>query len=238
MSEHGYAKDHIREALAECGPDVRRAVEFCIARAHGAQPTAGIPKSDPQEIARNTIVAMGFEVPLITAALEASDFDFGKALLSLLAGIDDHTRDAKRRRQYELRSKRREKTRTAPLHELVAVKKLKSQQYKDRARDELRLDLLVCDFGMEAGRTCNACFWLSLAAAWSFIDFDDPLNALEDATREDRRRARALLQSRGKLSERTVQMRNDNENSRDDAVGRLAAKLRHHFCGPHEEVSV
>ena len=38
------------------------------------------------------------------------------------------------------------------------------EQYCSRARDHFHRDAQVLDFGMYAGETVNACFWLTLAA--------------------------------------------------------------------------
>ena len=233
LLEHGYAKDHIEEAVATCGSDIHCCIEFCVARSNGAPLPARTSEANLQDSHRDLILAMGFEEKLITSALEETSFDFRKALVLLLAGIDDRAP----RRRCELHKARLQRLfkRTYMTHK---EEKKRAQHrtnrpdyYTTRARNELGVRLLACDCGMEAGLTRNACFWLSLAAAWSFIEFSAPLSALEEATRDDRTRVQKLLSRRGKISEASIRERATNRHQKDDCLGKLAAKLRCHFCG-------
>ena len=100
LREHGYNDEIVLEATATCGHDLKRAVEYCIWKVENAADVSPAPGGDvgtqnfgadsmtEQEVAHNQIVAMGFPPTQVIETVERCDFDFGKALRLLFAGMD------------------------------------------------------------------------------------------------------------------------------------------------------
>ena len=119
---------------------------------------AAVPSAENE--AAQTMVDMGFKEADITRALEQTSFNFGRALVLLLNGLD-----ADRAKYDTLERFRRHATKT--------VRRLDSDklgddevttQYSQRARSEFNFEPLVLDLGQYAGRTTGACLWLCLTA--------------------------------------------------------------------------
>ena len=89
LKEHGYPEEHIREALAACGPDLPRCVAYCLQKAtEDVEPASVQAALTEEEWASNMIQSLGFDVNKATLTLEECDFSFSKALLLLLYGND------------------------------------------------------------------------------------------------------------------------------------------------------
>ena len=85
----------------------------------------------------------------------------------------------------------------------------------------------VCDLGVTASRSTNACFWLCIAAAWSMVVPDAfwegaPLGL----------RAMAHLAASIRLGGAESLSRARRPASGRDLVGQLAQALRNYFCAP------
>ena len=110
--------------------------------------------------ASELISELGFDIATVTQALESTSFSFAKAIVLLLNGNDDvcnKYRGAKTFRRHTVR-----KTLALNL-EKVADDGIR-EHYRSRASTYFQCEVNVFDFGMYAGETVNACFWLSLAA--------------------------------------------------------------------------
>ena len=154
LKEHGYADDTIEEALKKCGPHLTRCVEYCIGEVSPPAPVG------EEEWARELIQSLGFDGQTTTAALEACNFSFSRAVLCLLHGNDaDKTKvmGAHHFRRHTLK-----KTYTLNLGKTASDHV--RDEYSMRAQRHFNRDMIVVDFGQYAGETTNACFWLCLAA--------------------------------------------------------------------------
>ena len=103
---------------------------------------------------------MGFKEADITRALEQTSFQFQRALLLLLNGLD-----ASRSKYDTLARFRRHSTKTIREPDCAKLGNDEvTTQYSQRARNEFNFEPVVLDLGQYAGRTTGACFWLCLAA--------------------------------------------------------------------------
>ena len=198
----------------------------------GAQALPGIAKpqtqrhtdthilAEAEDIIAQNMIGMGFKEGDITRALEKSDFNFERALLLLLNGIDEQ------RTKYDSRQRFRR-------HSLRNVKAIDSarlgqssvlEQYKRRARDEFGLEATVWDFGQYAGKTSGACFWLSLTAGLAECNRDVLAQALPGD-----HQARVAMSALKAVGLRKCYA----DGVKDTPLGVAAEALRNHFCrGP------
>ena len=106
------------------------------------------------------MVDLGFKEADITRALEQTSFQFQRALLLLLNGLD-----ANRSKYDTLARFRRHSTKTIREPDCAKLGNDEvTTQYSQRARNEFNFEPVVLDLGQYAGRTTGACFWLCLAA--------------------------------------------------------------------------
>ena len=110
--------------------------------------------------AAQTMADMGFKEADITRALEQTSFQFQRALVLLLNGLD-----AGRSKYDTLARFRRHSTKIVrnPDCDELGNDEV-TTQYSQRARNEFNFEPVVFDFGQHAGQTTGACFWLCLAA--------------------------------------------------------------------------
>jgi hypothetical protein len=154
----------IQEAMAKCGNSVQACIDFCLAAqsstAQSSSQSSTEVVAEVEEVeAAEAFLQLGFSQTSVTRAVEATGFNFPKALQLLLCG-NDVVRwkgvDADKRFHRHLRTKvpRIGKLSTASVWE----------EYANRAYKDLNLDVRVVDLDQMAGQTTAACFWLCLAA--------------------------------------------------------------------------
>ena len=178
-----------------------------------------------EETARQNIIDMGFSLEDMTLALESVQFNFQKAFIRLLLGLDDkrHMVDGAVTKRFA----RHRSQRTKHTKDLTDEKKYpqREHQYRTRSMESFGIRVHIWDLGMNADNTVNACFWLSLAAGLADCEGDVFGQALpaDHAMRDllgQLRRPEALADC----------MKNGVETVRTSPVGKLAKALRHHFC--------
>ena len=223
LQEMDFPRDHIQEALQACGSRVQACVEYCLGK---AQDEECKPVSDSSAVlcdevsAAEALGALGFSLEECTRSLEVCDFSFTSALKLLLFGIDtDRTKYlAKTPFRKHLRKGVR-KPDASLAHDSVR------EQYTGRALADVGLEMRVVDFGLHAGQTTNACFWLCLAAglaasSWSPNCVDG--QALPAVVGNLLAETRAMdLQLLDKAA---------GSGIKNTALGLLAGTFRQHFC--------
>ena len=214
LEEYNFSAQEVSEALHACGPSLSKCKTYIEVSQSGFQPDD--PKDTvvkEQEWAHKVMVELGFSVEAITSAVERFDWDFSSALKFLLYGRQD---------QNTLRNQMKRHTSRKPVPAISIHPDEKQQQYVARAQRDLQLVVSAVDLGANAGKTINACFWLSLAAAltrspWApFSQLCDRLSCFHAA----------------KASPIPVNVR----DVACSAIGRFAVQLRHHICLGHEAV--
>ena len=169
------------------------------------------------------MVDMGFKEADITRALEQTSFNFGRALVLLLNGLD-----AGRAKYDTLERFRR--------HAAKTVRRLDSDklggdevttQYSQRARGEFNFEPLVLDLGQYAGRTTGACFWLCLTAGLAERAPHVLAQALPGES-EERRAVEQLCAMGARASA--------GGDHRRTPLGVVAEALRTRFCGSESAV--
>ena len=209
LQEYGYSEKLIQAALLECGSSLTRCQSYI------EQIQAGFSAEDDmvdvvnEELwAHNVMHELGFSEPSINAALEKTYYDFPKALAFLLYGDVSSQNHLKQMQRHTVK-------RNIPAAFKVPLSD-KLAQYVERAQVDLRLVAEAKDFGMHAGRTVNACFWLSLAAALT--------------------RSSWVVTTRhhdsfpGFQSACDAGIPDDTKDIRNSAVATFAVQLRHHMC--------
>ena len=178
LQEHGYPDGDIEGALEKCGPHLTRCVEYCLRREGESRQIGEEEQSGPideEEGARNLIQSMGFDADATTLALEMSGFSFSRALLILLHGCDeDRTKlmGTSHFRRHTLRK-------TVSFNSIKAAGANVRAEYAQRATTQFHRPMQVLDFGMYAGDTTNACFWLCLSAGLSKSSWSPSAHALQ-----------------------------------------------------------
>ena len=189
---------------------------------HGHQPhptPVGYTRGD-QEAAHNLIIEMGFPLGQVTETLEKCDFDFGKALRLIFAGMDAGRLryegvPSRMNRHHAKRNVRRHADLPANAH----------QQYITRAQAFLPGQFFqVCDVGMYAGETTAACLWLAFAAAWSRCPEMLALDERNDLFR-------SLVPLRRQVHKTPcTDLRASNRRNTSDPLRLLSQLLRHYFA--------
>ena len=163
---------------------------------------------------------MGFPVEQVTETLENCDFDFGKTLRLLFAGMDSARLryegvPSRMSRHQAKKNVRRHADLPADAHE----------QYIARAQAFRPGHIFrVYDVGMHAGNTTAACFWLSFAAAWSRLPENPGTDQRNDFFT-------SLVPLRRQVRETPyTNLLASNRRSGSDALGLLAQSLRHYFA--------
>ena len=159
---------------------------------------------------------MGFPPEQIAEALEKCDFDFGKALRLMFAGMDAARLryegvPTRLNRHHAKRNVRRHADLPADAHEQYIARMqvfCPGQTFQ------------VCDVGMYAGETTAACFWLAFAAAWSRC----PENL------SDHKFKHLLALRREVRDTPSANLRADNRAGASDPLGVLSQLLRHYFA--------
>jgi hypothetical protein len=223
LKEHGYDKEIIEAAIHLHGCSIQRCVEYCLNRAQDQSDSMVITNTpvDPvsEEVwASELISELGFDTDTVTQALESTSFSFAKAIVLLLNG-NDHVCNKYRGAKVFRRHTQRK---TMGLNLVKFADAGIREQYRSRARTHFQCDANVFDFGMYAGKTVNACFWLSLAAglanaAWH-ID-TQALPGLADSV--------SLLQQLRTMDMTTLHLSKDVRLS---PLGLFAEKLRSYMC--------
>ena len=182
---------------------------------------AAVPSAENE--AAQAMVDMGFKEADITRALEQTSFNFGRALVLLLNGLDAD------RTKYDTRERFRR-------HAAKTVRRLDSDklgndevttQYSQRARSEFNFEPLVLDLGQYAGRTTGACFWLCLAAG--LVERAPRVLAQALPGESDARRAVEQLCAMGARA-------SAGGDHRRTPLGVVAEALRARFCGNESAV--
>ena len=150
--------------------------------------------------------------------MEATDFVVQDALTLLLNGNDDVRNKYRGSKSF----RRQTNCKTMSLDLTKTAGDDVRTEYSTRARDHFHCDVKVLDFGMYAGETTNACFWLALAAglaksAWQINT--QALPGLSDSV-EVLQRVRAMPLCHLHLS----------QGVRLSPLGLLAEKLRRYMC--------
>ena len=232
LREHGYSDVIVREAMATCGHSVQRAVEYCIWKVENSADVSLAPAGDTatqnfekdamteQEAAHSLIIDMGFPTQQVTETLEKCDFDFGKTLRLLFAGMDAARLryegvPSRMNRHHAKKNVRRHADLPSDAHE----------QYIGRAQAFLPGHVFqVYDVGMHAGETTAACFWLAFAAAWSRVSESPAVDQRNDFFT-------SLVTLRRQVRETPcINLRASNRRSSSDPLGLLAQLLRHYFA--------
>ena len=154
LKEYGHSEDVIEAALGARGSCLTGCQSYIEQLQSGfavGDDMVGVVSEE--NWARNVMEDLGFSLRSITEALEKSEFQFPKALAFLLYG--------------EINSKRvsRQLRRHVSKKPIPFIPNDRLQHYISRAHADLQMHVEAKDLGMYAGRTINACFWLSLAAA-------------------------------------------------------------------------
>ena len=225
LKEHGYPDENIEEALGKFGPHLSRCVEYCLQQKEESAAQDVDQISDPideEEWARNLIQNMGYNQEVATRALEISRFSFSRALLVLLHGNDEDKTKYMGTHHFRRHTLRK----TMGFDNTRAAGQNVRAEYAQRAREYSQRDMQVVDFGMHAGDTTNACFWLCLVAGLSKARWQPDAHALQGV--EDvsvlwpQVRALDLI---GMDRSATI---------RQTPFGLFAEKLRKYMCdGPH-----
>ena len=118
------------------------------------KPDAAEEQANLQESARQLMVDMGFSLADITMALEGMGFEFGKALLLLLNGLDQQRTNIDRCQKESLHRHSRQ-TVNWKIDPKLADDSVFSN-YKERALESFGVAVDVWDLGMTAGDTSNA----------------------------------------------------------------------------------
>ena len=223
LKDHGYDDETIEESIANCGCSVVRCVEFCLDKNtnHSVairKPTGCDQPVDETDWAFELIHELGFDEDITTKALEATDFVVQDALTLLLNGNDDVRNKYRGSKSF----RRQTNCKTMSLDLTKTAGDDVRTEYSTRARDHFHCDVKVLDFGMYAGETTNACFWLALAAglaksAWQINT--QALPGLSDSV-EVLQRVRAMPLCHLHLS----------QGVRLSPLGLLAEKLRRYMC--------
>ncbi len=148
------------EKPSKKGASSKPAAGAASSRGGGAADFAPAAVPSSEDDAAQTMVDMGFKEADITRALEQVSFNFGRALVLLLNGLDaDRSKydTLERFRRHAAKTVRRVDSGKLGDNEVTT-------QYSQRARSEFNFEPLVLDLGQYAGRTTGACFWLCLAA--------------------------------------------------------------------------
>ena len=219
LVSHGYCENIIEEALQLHGGNVRRAVEYCL-QPHSTSQCDTDPVSDgPTDL--STLLQLGFHPDLITEAINQSNGDIQKACRLLFVGLDE-ARDAYDMSSSLSKAKRRTDTRNFRQMNRHHDYSVLFQEYQSRAHDELHVQApLICDLGMQAGPSTNACLWLCLAVGWSKCNIDVP---------SDIDSLRSLSNLRNAVRELPVEAWCNEANAAPELVQQLAFKLRTIFC--------
>ncbi len=211
------------EKPSKKGASSRPAARAAPSRGGGAADFAPAAVPSAENEAAQAIVDMGFKEADITRALEQVSFNFGRALVSLLNGLD-----ADRAKHDTLERFRR--------HAAKTVRRLDSDklgdnevttQYSQRARSEFNFEPLVLDLGQYAGRTTGACFWLCLAAGLAERAPHVLVEALPGSP-EERRAVEQLCDVGARASA--------VGDHRRTPLGAVAEALRTRFCGSESAV--
>ena len=208
LEEYNFAPHEVSAALRACGPCLSKCTTYIEVTRTGHQPddtTDTIAKE--QDWSHNVMVELGFSEAVITSALDRFDLDFSRALAFLLYGQQD-------RNTLHNQMKRHTSIKIVPAISIHPDEK--QQQYVERARRDLQLVVSAVDLGAKAGKTNNACFWLSLAAALTRSPWA-PSSHLHDRLP-------------GFQSARTSPIPDVASEVADSAIGTLAVQLRHHMC--------
>ena len=168
------------------------------------------------------MVDMGFKEADITRALEQTSFNFGRALVLLLNGLD-----AARAKYDTLERFRRHSAKTVRRQADNLGDEDVTTQYSQRARTEFNFEPLVLDLGQYAGRTTGACFWLCLAVG---LVERAPLVLAQGLPGESEGH-RAVQQ----LCGRGARVSADGDHRRTP-LGVVAEALRTRFCGSESAV--
>ena len=166
LTEHGYDDQLIEEAMKRYGNSVPRCVEFCLKKGIGPTDLSedALPAMnavDEEAWAFDLIHELGFDSDTVTKALEATDFSVQEALNLLLNGNDPSRNKYCGAKHFRRHTNRK----TMNLNLKKVARDEVRQQYLARAQNHFAGRLVsVLDFGMYAGETVNACFWLALAA--------------------------------------------------------------------------
>ena len=156
--------------MQRCGADIDQAIEFCLA--HSDSVPAGVEGETPRE-------QIPREGGSSFAAFLSSWLFSSQAGAAELQELQDEQAETERilkslaraglqeLRFQERKAKRRSSTCSRALQSSSPPED-SHDQYLQRSRQEWPGTLFsVIDAGMLAGTTTNACFWLSLVAAWS-----------------------------------------------------------------------
>ena len=183
----------------------------------GTRPASTAASIDENNAAQ-TMADMGFKEADITRALEQTSFQFQRALLLLLNGLD-----ASRSKYDTLARFRRHSTKTVREPDCAKLGNDEvTTQYSQRARNEFNFEPVVLDLGQYAGRTTGACFWLCLAAGLAECAPHVLAQALPGIS--DARGAVAHLGAQG------VRACAGGDHRRT-SLGVVAETLRTRFCG-------
>ena len=209
LKEYGHSEDVIQAALRDRGSSLTSCQSYI------EQLQAGFSVDDEmvdvvnEELwAHNVMNDLGFSELSIQSALERTDFDFPKALAFLLYG-DVSKQHFSKHMQRHTAKKTIPATFTVPLRDKLA-------HYIERVQGDLRLAVEARDLGMYAGRTINACFWLSLAAALTRSSW-----IVTTRLRHGLPGFQAAINS--SIPENANEIRHSE-------VATLAVQLRHHMC--------
>ena len=218
-----FPQDHVQEALQVCGPRVQACVEYCLGKTQDKECKS---VSDSSAILRDeasaaeALRALGYSLEECTRALELCDFSYTSAIKLLLFGSDTDRAKYLAKTPFRKHFRKGVKKPDASL----AVDSVR-QQYQERALADLGLETRVVDFGLHAGQTTNACFWLCLAArlaasSWSPNCVDGQALPAVIGTLLAETRTMDLH-----LLDKAV-----NSFIKNTPLGMLAATLRQHLC--------
>ena len=211
LQEDGHSDELIEAALRDRGSSLIKCQSYLQHIQQGFSVSDDMVEAVSEENwARNYMQELGFSLQSITIALEKADFVFPKALTFLLYGEID----SKRLSRHLQRHVSKKVCPFLPQDRLA--------HYVERARVDLQIRMTAKDLGMYAGRTTNACFWLSVAAALSRSSWA--------VTARLRQALPSFQESRNSdFPVRTCDVRHS-------ALGRLAVELRNHMCSGEDAV--